>query len=169
MIRGTEAGTRLRAAIVDIKGQLDVRNWEESASRHMGHVWITDCDSLYEHLISPKFNSIDNKRLAIDLMALRQQVWERDGERTLYVDHSSGDYPRWIDTSTMIADPLTKAMACERLTNTLATGILDLRPTEESLAAKERNRIFRKSAKAKKSAKQQNELNRHIERMNQVD
>ena len=115
----------------------------------MGHVWFTDCDSLYEHLISPKSNSVDNKRLAIDLMALRQYVWERNGERTEYIEHSSGDYPRWIDTSTMIADPFTKSMDPTRLVTTLMTGQLDLRPTPESLAIKEKNRQLRKTKKEK--------------------
>ena len=45
-----EAGTRLPAAIVDMKGKLDLRNWEESAANEMGHCWMTDCDRLYEHL-----------------------------------------------------------------------------------------------------------------------
>jgi hypothetical protein len=151
MIRGTEAGTRIRAAIVDAKGQLDLGNWEESAASHMGHVWMTDCDSLYEHLVSPRLNSIENKRLAIDLMALRQQVWERGGERTQTVDHSSGDYPRWIDTSVMLADPLTKPMGAERLVETLRTGVFDMQPTEESMRAKTRNRAARKVMKEKKS------------------
>ena len=71
---------------------------------------MTDCDSLYEHLVSPRLNTIDNKRLAIDLMASRQLVWKRCGQTRQYIDHGSGDYPRRIDTSTMIADPLTKAM-----------------------------------------------------------
>ena len=79
LIRGIEAGVKLRASIVDMKGQLDRNNWEESACEAMGHKWLTDCDSLYEHLMSSKFNSIENKRVAIDLMALRQQVWERNG------------------------------------------------------------------------------------------
>ena len=113
--RAVEAGTRLRAAIVDMYGDLDLRRWEESAAKRMGHCWFTDCDSLYEHLMSHRTNSIDNKRLAIDLKALRQLVWERNGERTLEVDSSSGDYPRWIDTSVMLADPLTKTMDSERL------------------------------------------------------
>ena len=30
--KGVESGTRLRAAIVDMRGQLDIGNWEESAS-----------------------------------------------------------------------------------------------------------------------------------------
>ena len=67
-----DRGARIRAAIVDMKGLLDTRNWEASASLNMGHLWLTDCDSLYEHLASPKTNTIQNKRLAIDLNLLRQ-------------------------------------------------------------------------------------------------
>ena len=111
---------------------------------------MTDCDSLYEHLTTSKMNSIENKRLGIDLMALRQLVWERSGERTQYIDHDSGDYPRWIDTSTMVADPLTKAMNADRLANMLQTGVLDLTPTPESLFIKEKNKVVRKNAREKK-------------------
>ena len=153
MTKAVEAGTRIRAAIVDMKGQLDIRNWEESASQSMGHCWMTDCDSLYEHLMSQRFNAIENKRLAIDLKALRQFIWERSGERTLEVDCSCGDYPRWIDTSVMLADPLTKAMKSDRLQQTLKTGLFDLRPTEESLMIKEKNRACRKAAKDKTKVK----------------
>ena len=46
LIKVTEAGCRIRAAIVDMKGQLDFRNLEETAYKAMGHVWLTDCDSL---------------------------------------------------------------------------------------------------------------------------
>ena len=138
--RAVEAGTRVRACIVDMQGKLDIRNWEESAAQAMGHCWMTDCESLYEHLMSQRLNSIENKRLAIDLKALRQYIWERNGDRTLEVDCSCGDYPRWIDTSVMLADPLTKAMKTDRLDETLRTGRFDLRPTAESLMIKERNR-----------------------------
>eukprot|EP00973_Karenia_brevis_P036487 5031562-Karenia_brevis.AAC.1 len=102
MIKGTEAGTGIRAAAVDALGKLDLREWEDSAARTMGHVWCTDCDSLYGHLAATRFNQIGNKRLSTDLMALRQQIWEREGERTGEVDHCSGNYPRWIDTSAML-------------------------------------------------------------------
>ncbi len=147
MIKGTEAGCRIRAAIVDMKGKLDIRNWEESACNEMGHVWMTDCDSLYEHLVSQRLNAIENKRLAIDLMALRQQIWERNGERTLEVDHSCGDYPRWIDTSVMLADPLTKSMTSDSMVRVMMTGQFDMRPTAESLMIKEKNRASRKREK----------------------
>ena len=152
MIKGTEAGSKIRAAVVDMKGKLSMADWEGSSADVMGHVWMTDCDSLYEHLISTKHNSVDNKRLNVDLMALRQLVWERGNERQEFVDHSRGDFPRWIDTSTMLADPLTKAMNCDRLSRTLSTGVLDLKPTEESLYIKEKNKVVRKKAReAKKS------------------
>ena len=130
-----------------MKGKLEFRNLEETAARAMGNVWLTDCDSLYEHLMSQRLNSIDNKRLAIDLMALRQQIWDRDGERTLEIDHSCGDYPRWIDTSVMLADPLTKSMDSDRLVHALMTGQFDIRPTAESLMIKEKNRASRRAAK----------------------
>ena len=35
-----EHGLRTRAAIVDIGGQLNIRQWEETASAAMGHVWF---------------------------------------------------------------------------------------------------------------------------------
>ena len=117
----------------------------------MGHIWMTDCDSLYEHLMSQRLNAIENKRLAIDLMALRQQIWERDGERTLEVDHSCGDYPRWIDTSVMLSDPLTKSMTSDTLVRTMMTGIFDMRPTPESLMIKEKNRASRKNGQKSKT------------------
>ncbi len=140
-------GARILTAIADARGLLDIKRWEETPSNHMSHVWATDCESLYEHLISPEMNSVDNKRLAIDINALRQLVWERDGERTHIVDSTSGDCPRWIDTSTMIADPLTKATACDRMMAVLGTGVLDLQPTPESLAMKARNRESRQKAR----------------------
>ena len=126
MTKGVEAGARLRAAIVSAKGLLDIKNWESSAAKHMSHVWVTDCDSLYEHLIAPKLSSIDNKRLAIDLISLRQDIWERDGSRTETIDTRCGDFPRWIDTSCMLADPLTKTMKADRLCEAMSTGIFDM-------------------------------------------
>ena len=47
----------------------------------------------------------------------------------------------------MIADPLTKAMTPGRLLSTMTTGILDLRPSAESLMIKEKSRLLRKAVK----------------------
>ena len=54
----------------------------------------------------------------------------------------------------MIADPLTKAMSCERLSKMLSTGILDLNPTQESLIIKAKNKLLRKKAKEAKKPKE---------------
>ena len=88
-------------------------------------------------------------------MALRQYIWERDGEFSLEIEHDKGDYPRWIDTSCMIADPLTKNMAPDVLVNAMTTGVMDLRPTEESIMIKERNRVARKEAKERQKAEKE--------------
>ena len=147
MTNAEAQGANTRAAVVDAPGELNRNHLEESAAASMSHVWLTDCDSLYEHLISPNMKQVANKRLEIDLKALRQQVWGRAGERTDVVGSTSGDYPRWIDTSTMIADPLTKTMSATRLEDTMETGILDLRPTAESLMIKAKNRASRKKTR----------------------
>ena len=64
------------------------------------------------------------------------------------IDHSSGDYPRWIDTSVMLADPLTKTMNADRLIHKMTSGRFDLQPTPESLAIKAKNRLLRSSSRA---------------------
>ena len=113
----------------------------------MGHLWLTDCDSLYEHLATPKENAVDSKRLQIDLQALRQDIWERDTEIKEEIDSKCGDYPRWIDISAMIVDPMTKVMKSDRLTEMLKTGVYDWRPTSESMAIKEAKKAYRRNKK----------------------
>ena len=82
-----EHGFRTRATIVGMRGQLNIRQWEETASAAMGHV--TAKVSL--HIWSKQ---VDNKRLAIDLSALKQLIWENRDDCDEEVDGSKGDYPR---------------------------------------------------------------------------
>ena len=78
----------------------------------------------------------EDKRLEIDLEGLRENLWRyEDGSPKDRTSHAQHDKPRWIDTSTMICDSLTKpgnASFADRLTTTMATGLLDLRATAES-------------------------------------
>ena len=111
-----------------MRGQLTIR-WEETASAAMGHVWFTDCD-FSQH------QTVDHKRPAIVLSALEQLIWDNRDDCDEEVDGSKVDYPRWIDTSAMLSDCLTKSMTSGGLNETLSTGIFDMRPTEESLAIK---------------------------------
>ena len=105
-----EHGLLTRAIIVDMRGRLDIRQWEEMASAAMGQVWLADCESLFAHLISPNTKQVDNKRLAIDLSAVKQLIWDNRDYCDEDVDGSKGDYLRWIDMSAMLSDCLMKTM-----------------------------------------------------------
>ena len=67
---------------------------------------------------------------------MRQLIWERDGERTDSIDKTRGDFVRWIDTSVMLADCLTKVMKADFLVDELSSNFLTLVPTAESVARK---------------------------------
>ena len=62
-----EHGLGTRATIVDMREQLNVRQWEETASAAIGHVWFADCESFCAHLICPNTKQVDNERWAIDV------------------------------------------------------------------------------------------------------
>ena len=69
-------GLRVRAAFVDVRGQLNLRRWEETAAS-MEHVRFTGCASHFAHLVSPNTKQVDNKRSASDLSALTaRQLFE---------------------------------------------------------------------------------------------
>ena len=75
-------------------------------------------------------------RLEIDLEGLREYLWEfPDGSLKDYITEDEHDRIRWIDTSTMLCDPLTKAGGknfADRLINVMQSGDLSLEPTVES-------------------------------------
>ena len=145
-VKCVEEGIRLRAAIGDARGLLDIKRWEETAAQTMRHIWLTDCESLSSHLNNPTATPVDCKRLEIDLEGQRQLIWEdADGTPKDSLEENQTDKIRWIDTSAMIADPLTKAMKADRLENTLHSGILDLRPTDASVISK----MMKQKARAK--------------------
>ena len=131
-----ERGFRLRAVIAGARGVLDMKNWESTSCKSMRHLWITDCKSLEEHLVKESMSKIDDKRLSIELSALRQLIWERDGVKTESIDKTSGDMVRWIDTSVMLADPLTKAMKADALLTALSTNFMTFIATAESVLRK---------------------------------
>ena len=138
-----EHGLRTRPVIIDLRGRLSIRQWEETASAAMGHVWFADCESLFVHLISSNTKQVDNKRLAIDLSALKQLIWDNRHDCHEGVDGSKGDHPRWIDTSATLSDCLTKTMTSCGVNETLRTGVFDVKPTEKSVAIKAKNRKWR--------------------------
>ena len=60
----------------------------------MGHVSFANCESLFAHLVPPETKQVDNKRLAIELSALKQLIWYNRDDCDEEVDGSKGDYPR---------------------------------------------------------------------------
>ena len=113
-----------------MKGQVNIGRWDETASASMVHVWFTDCGSLLSHPVSPNGKQVDDKRLAIDLTALKQLMWDHCNDCDGDVDGLQGDYLRGIDTSTMLGDCLTDATSSVRLANTPGTGLFDITSEE---------------------------------------
>ena len=88
---------------------------------------------------------LENVRTAMDISVLRQRLWlDADGEpyEELPADKDASNILRWIDTSTMIADCLTKKMKADALWPAMH-GRLDLTPTPESVLTKMRKQKLR--------------------------
>ena len=90
---GVEESLRLRAALADAHGVFLRTDWEYHTARFMRNVWMIDCNSLNDRLRNPTFTKCSDKRLSIDLAALRQMVWlTPDGELREKSDQIS---PTW--------------------------------------------------------------------------
>ena len=76
-----EAGDRIRAVIVEMKGFINVsgRSWEEAARAHCLQLHLSDCMSLVNHLNSYSLTRIQDKRLEIEMRSMRQSLRD-DGE-----------------------------------------------------------------------------------------
>merc|ERR1712232_1113918 len=130
MLSGTEMGDRLRAIIADCKGYLqDMRDWQAVSSQIMRHLWLSDCESLVSHLKNPKNERMENVRLSIDIQGLKQMLWEKsDGTNLdeLLPEDAAENAVRWIDTSCMVVDCLTKKMKPDIVIKLAETGRLSL-------------------------------------------
>ncbi|CAE7909825.1 unnamed protein product, partial [Symbiodinium microadriaticum] len=106
-----ESGDRIRAALAEVYG-FGSRgpDWEQLAKTKVPHVCLTDCRSLADHLNTEAPARVQDKRLQIELSALRQSIFTEDGSRTFEIYLEGGDRVDWIDTSTQAADSFTKSM-----------------------------------------------------------
>ena len=136
MTYGTEAASHMRASIASMRGLFKHKDWETECSKIMDHLWLTDCQSLHDYLVNPVAAGCEDKRLEVDLQGLRENLWFDDNDNPKdAITENQHSKPRWIDTSTMICDPLTKAGTfrfADRLVSTMETGVLDLRATAQS-------------------------------------
>ncbi len=97
----------------------------------MWNVWMVDCHSSPDHLTNPTFSKPSDKRLSIDLAALRQMLWMTP-DQTLrsYLTPEGSDVVRWIDASCLSANCLTTQMKTDRLWEAIDDGMVELRPTD---------------------------------------
>ena len=132
---GLEEAEHLRQIFCEVKNLTDGSRGKErfvKACDAMAIGWLTDCKSLYDHLFTPSISEVTDKRLAIDLTALRQDVWRKPGEET--GNPSFDDAPpadgtttvAWVDTSTMVSDGLTKKMKSPQLETLTKSGWLEV-------------------------------------------
>ena len=79
-----------------IDGPFDVRTYERMLKVRTP-VIVTDCKSLYDHLISVSSpTAVEDRRTSIDIVILRQSILRMQASI------------RWVPTDRMLADSLTK-------------------------------------------------------------
>ena len=105
-----EHGLRTRTVFVDMRGQLNIRQWEENSFCSNGACLVYGLWKYFCSFVFPNTKQFDNKRLAIDLSAPKQIIWDNRDDCDDEFDGSKGDYFRWIDTSAMLSDCLTKTL-----------------------------------------------------------
>ena len=119
-----ESGDRIRAALAELYGNgskgadLDLR-----ARMRVPHICLTDCRSLSDHLNTDAPSRVQDKRLQIELSALRQSVFTDIGERSCKAYPCGGDRVDWIDTATQAADCLTKPMKPDFIIKVIDSGV----------------------------------------------
>ncbi|CAL1129119.1 unnamed protein product [Cladocopium goreaui] len=118
-----EHGDRLRCVLCELTGKLaTMTDWHEQCQVKMKHVWVSDCMSLVEHLNAEVPKKVQDKRLGIELAALRQSLWTGNGQKSCQEYAPCGDELWWTETAKMLADALTKSMRPDLLVRVVQTG-----------------------------------------------
>ena len=150
MVQGYEEGEHLRSVLHGLRHDHHGNEWKIKAMDSVHLYQITDCRSLEAHLHQAGTGTTGDKRLAIDLSALRQVLWRQPGEEfgdPLYCDkvpENGTTHAVWVETKTMVADGLTKKMKCVQLQTLLLEGTLTFDMNKENSKkqmAKERSEL----------------------------
>jgi hypothetical protein len=81
LLLGSEEADHLRFVLYSIKDPNHHRaNLTTDAMDEIDVDWFTDCKSLFQHVNQSGLHVVTDKRLAIDLGGIRQQVWRKKGE-----------------------------------------------------------------------------------------
>ena len=132
---GSESAQHLRAALY---GSLCPKppgrdeSWAISACDFKEINWLTDCRSLVDYMSSTVGSAVSDKRLAIDLTTLKQELWRPKGSITGDPASQPGmpvdakDKMFWVSTRDMVCDALTKSMKWDAVRNVCTGGIIAL-------------------------------------------
>eukprot|EP00435_Cladocopium_sp_Y103_P051119 s7_g15.t1 len=122
---GSEAAQQVRALLFSLHcprmpGDRG-KEWKIQAADSKTIVWMSDCKSFIDYMSATTPGSVSDKRLAIDMSSLRQELWRAKTEEVGDPSGSSAmpadaaDRLIWICTGDMIADQLTKSMRWDSL------------------------------------------------------
>ena len=114
-----EAGDRVRALLAELG--TTGPDWHDASRRGIPHVMLSDCRSLVANLNTEVPSRTQDKRLQIELDAIRQSIFDGDGRRTAEVYLKGGDRVDWVATATQVADCLTKSMKPTYMLKVLST------------------------------------------------
>ena len=139
----------------------------------MEQIWFTDCKSVEQALMRPVLAKISDKRLGIEIAALRQNLWRTKGSRkgnpiledNIPKDKDRTDFIRWIDTDIMLVDPMTKVMEPVKLVEALQSGYWNLKQPVESIEKKRAKQKQRHEASKLKSQQKDAEFEAKRERL----
>ena len=133
---GTEATDWFRAVMAETRDQqFSIHRWEQEIT-NVPCWWLVDAKSVQEHLSKDCGMPMD-KRLAIELASLRQLL-RRSGGKSRVV---------WIDTTTQLADALTKDMDASFLEKVFFENVYDTEAVQEAKDAKQRKATLRRERK----------------------
>eukprot|EP00435_Cladocopium_sp_Y103_P049738 s980_g15.t1 len=106
------------------------KEWKIQAADSKLIVWMSNCKSFIDHMSATTPGSVSDKRVAIDMSPLRQELWrdhreevgDPSGSAAMPVDAT--DQLFWICTGDMIVDQLTKRMRWDASRTLCDCGVL---------------------------------------------
>eukprot|EP00435_Cladocopium_sp_Y103_P074865 s140_g51.t2 len=131
---GSEDAEHMRQLMYIVKNKSNAMNRTENFIGALDETvvgWFTDCRSLSDHLSNVNAAAVSDKRLAIDLTSLRQELWRERGQlvgNPTYCDALPADRTttcRWVATTSIPADSLTKHMKSPQLDELMTSGAGD--------------------------------------------
>jgi len=140
MSNTVEEADRFRAGLCDALFNIDPIHWEAQSAAAIQNVWLTDCRSLNDALLAPNMSKLADKRLGIELAALRQSIWRHrghlkgDDDMVDFIPNveQATDIIRWIDTDVMSADAMTKLLDVTAIIRFFTGNTWDISQAEES-------------------------------------